>query len=125
MYLSSLPLLSSLLLAFIPLTTAGEGPTFCQSVDKLKVTSPLTFIRPVPSFNLKWTPNICLCQTDGELTDATVNQLNAKISAEGIPKLAKKLGLDTLPDYWEEMFVRQAVIDAADAFVSRHASDTC
>jgi hypothetical protein len=27
--------------------------------------------------------------------------------------------LDTLPDYWEEMFVRQAVIDAADAFVSR------
>jgi hypothetical protein len=55
------------------------------------------------------------------LTDATVERLNAKITSEGVSKLAKKLGLDTLPDYWEEMFVRQAVIDAADAFVSPSA----
>ena len=122
MHLASLsPIIGSLLLAWLPLSNAaaGEGPTFCQSVDKLKVTSPLTFIRPVPSFNLKWSPDICLCQADGELTDATVERLNAKITSEGVSKLAKKLGLDTLPDYWEEMFVRQAVIDAADAFVSR------
>lgn len=122
MHLASFPLIiGSLLLAFLPITIGanGDGPTFCQSVDKLKVTSPLTFIRPVPSFNLKWSPNICLCQSDGELTDATVERLNAKITSEGVSKLAKKLGLDTLPDYWEEAFVRQAVIDAANAFVSR------
>jgi hypothetical protein len=120
MHFASIPLLATFLLAITPFANAaGDGPTFCQTVDKLKVTSPLTFIRPVPSFNLKWSPSICLCQSDGELTDKTVNLLNDKITAEGIPKLAKKLGLDTLPDYWEELFVRQAVIDAADAFVSR------
>lgn len=121
MHLASIPLLATFLLAITPFVIAAgdDGPTFCQTVDKLKVTSPLTFIRPVPSFNLKWSPNICLCQADGELTDKTVDQLNAKITAEGIPKLAKKLRLDTLPDYWEELFVRQAVIDGADAFVSR------
>lgn len=117
MHLASL--LISLLVAFSPLVLAGEGPTFCQSVDKLKVTSPLTFIRPVPSINLKWNPKICLCQSDGALTDNTINQLEAKITQEGVSKLSKKLGLDTLPPYWEEQFVRQAVLTAAEDFVSR------
>jgi hypothetical protein len=109
--------------ATLPFVRAGggkhDGPSFCQTVDKLKVTSPLTFIRPVPSVNLKWNPKICLCQSEGELTDATIARLEAKIKQEGTKKLANKLGLDTLPAYWEELFVRQAVINAAEEFVSR------
>ncbi|KAJ9092118.1 hypothetical protein QFC21_006984 [Naganishia friedmannii] len=110
--------------ASLPLVLAGGhgGPTFCQSVDKLKVTSPLTFIRPVPFVNLKWNPKICLCQSKGELTDSTVAQLEAKIKQEGSKKLANKLGLDTLPAYWEELFVRQAVINAAEAFLDQYKS---
>jgi hypothetical protein len=79
MHLASLsPIIGSLLLAWLPLSNAaaGEGPTFCQSVDKLKVTSPLTFIRPVPSFNLKWSPDICLCQADGD-TNASAASITA------------------------------------------------
>ncbi|KAJ9102039.1 hypothetical protein QFC19_004967 [Naganishia cerealis] len=118
-----LSLIASLFVASLPLVLAGKGgPTFCQSVDKLKVTSPLTFIRPVPSVNLKWNPKICLCQSEGELTDSTVNQLEAKVKQEGSSKLAKKLGLDTLPDDWEELFVRQAVIDAAQEFLDQYKS---
>ncbi|KAJ9111790.1 hypothetical protein QFC22_006449 [Naganishia vaughanmartiniae] len=109
--------------ASFPLVKAGKGgPSFCQTVDKLKVTSPLTFIRPVPFVNLKWNPKICLCQSDGELTDKTVAQLEAKIKQEGTKKLASKLGLDTLPEYWEELFVRQAVINAAENFLDQYKS---
>lgn len=121
MQLASFSFLVSLLVAFVPLALAGKNDrgTFCQSVGKLKVTSPLTFIRPVPSVNLKWDPKICLCQSEGELTDSTVDQLQKKIKQEGVAKLAKKLGLDSLPASWEELFVQQAVLNAAEDFVSR------
>lgn len=122
MHFASLTFLLSLLATFaLPTIAKKDGGTFCQQVDKLKVTSPLTFIRPVPSVNLKWDPKICLCQADGELTDNTVDQLQKKVKQEGVKKLAKKLGLDSLPASWEELFVQQAVLNAAEDFVSRQA----
>lgn len=120
MHFASLTFLLSVLATFaLPTIAKKDGGTFCQQVDKLKVTSPLTFIRPVPSVNLKWDPKICLCQADGELTDKTVDQLQKKVKQEGVKKLAKKLGLDSLPASWEELFVQQAVLNAAEDFVSR------